>query len=265
MPARLQLWWEGESFARESLPASRLAYTGADSSPRVGEAQLAAAGRSLVGQFGCARCHQSAFPAVNDPPPGPSLADAGRRLSKVWLMNWLADPAKSRTDAHMPRLFPEDRAGFVERWIITESLTAGARRRRTTLSRRSPSGTSRVPQHRCATCPSFRHSREGPTQRGQSLLIGLGDRMSARRHSAFLGNPTAVTRTAGCRRRSLQSRPGTSPRICCSGRSRRVAGRGAPEARELQAAYATRYARSIRGRNDVAQDKGLHLMPHGPR
>src|SRR5262249_53943748 len=152
---------------------------------------IAARGRDLVGQYGCARCHQGAYPAVKDPPPGPSLADAGRRLSKNWVMNWLADPALARTDAHMPRLFADDRAAFVERWIITEQLLAGGGKR----TADAPPGTPRNGRLvflgvGCATChvvPDI--DRKEQKNLGQVPFVGLADRLSASDIVAFLGNP----------------------------------------------------------------------------
>src|SRR5262249_27346100 len=118
VPARLQIWWEGPTFSREPLPAWQLKHLATDISPAAQQDQLAEQGRKAMARFGCARCHSSAFPGVADPPPGPSLADAGQRLNRAWLMNWLADPAKVRADAHMPGLFSDDRNGYVERWLV---------------------------------------------------------------------------------------------------------------------------------------------------
>src|SRR4051812_32142721 len=55
VPARLQLWWEGEAFAREPLPAWRLGRLAADETPVVKADLAAAAGRTAVREFGCAR------------------------------------------------------------------------------------------------------------------------------------------------------------------------------------------------------------------
>src|SRR5262249_28245859 len=130
VPARLQILWEGPSFAREPLPAWRLSHLVAEVSPAIAEEERVARGRDAAGRYGCARCHQGGFPGVTDPPPGPSLADAGRRLHRGWLMQWLDDPAKVRVGAHMPALFAADRGGFVERWILAEFLTSSGPARR---------------------------------------------------------------------------------------------------------------------------------------
>src|SRR5262249_15173455 len=84
VPARLQIFWEGPSFAREPLPAWRLGHLPAELSPAARREELAARGRAAVGRLGCARCHAGAFPGVGDPPPGPSLADAGQIGRASW-------------------------------------------------------------------------------------------------------------------------------------------------------------------------------------
>ncbi len=191
VPARLQLWWEGDAFAREPLPAWRLGHTDADSSPQVVRDEMAAVGSRLVGQYGCSRCHQGEFPSITDPPPGPTLADANRRLSKNWIMNWLDDPAKMRPSPHMPHLFKDDRAGFVERWILAEHLTSGAGKR----ADDTPTGDHRRGRITflsvgCAAChlvPDIDKKEQKPL--GQLPFTGVGDRMSAADIIAFLGNP----------------------------------------------------------------------------
>jgi mono/diheme cytochrome c family protein len=189
VPARLQIWWEGEAFAREPLPAWRLDHLASQETLSVAMFGVLDVGRTRVAEYGCARCHTSAFPAITDSPPGPSLADANRRLGKPWLMNWLADPAKVRADAHMPSLFKDDRAGFVERWIIAESLGAGKR------ADDSPQGDHRRGRLAfvsvgCGTC-HFVPDIELKEQKklGQHDFAGLADRMSAADIATFLGNP----------------------------------------------------------------------------
>ena len=126
---------------------------------------------------------------MNDPPPGPSLADVGRRVSKPWLMDWLASPRKVRADSHMPNLFVDNRAGFVERWIITESLVGGGSKN----SDDAPAGDHRQGRLTfvslgCAVCHIVPDRKDQPDH-GQTPLTGLGDRMSATDIVRFLGNP----------------------------------------------------------------------------
>jgi mono/diheme cytochrome c family protein len=191
VPARLQLWWEGEQFAREPLPAWRLGHLDAEEAQAVQLDRVRAGGREIVRDYGCARCHAGALPAITTPPPGPSLADTGRRLGKPWLMEWLADPAKVRADAHMPGVFAPNRDGFVERWIVTEALTAGAGKH----ADDGPQGDHRRGRLAflsigCATCHFIPDSDpKEQKQLGQRGFTGLADRMSATEIATFLGNP----------------------------------------------------------------------------
>ena len=74
VPARLQLFWESRTFAREPIPAWRFHHVATDVSADAQKSTAEATGRVLAGRYGCARCHSDAFPGVTDPPPGPSLA-----------------------------------------------------------------------------------------------------------------------------------------------------------------------------------------------
>jgi mono/diheme cytochrome c family protein len=191
VPARLQLWWQGPTFAAEPVPAWRFGHIVSKLNNEAKQDMLAATGRTAIGRFGCARCHASAFPAVDDPPPGPSLADATKRLGRTWLLNWLADPAKIRAGAKMPALFAADRAGFVERWIVADYLAGG----RDKPVAEPASGDHRLGRQRfiglgCAAChfvPDIDRAEQKDLNR--TPLTGLGDRLSTADLAAFLGNP----------------------------------------------------------------------------
>jgi cytochrome c551/c552 len=193
VPARLQLGWQAATFGREPLPAWLLQHLPAELPKDAAREQLAARGRELVGRLGCARCHARALPAVTDPPPGPALADLGWRVRPGWLLHWLADPAKLRAGARMPALFAAGRAGFVERWLVTEYLvgTPGE------TPRPEPRGPG---DHRtgredfirlgCTAChlvPDL--DRAAQLDLDHSPLTGLADRFRADDLAAFLGNP----------------------------------------------------------------------------
>jgi mono/diheme cytochrome c family protein len=194
VPARLQVWWKGPSFIREPIPAWRLGHVESELLPAAKQEQLAMVGRSHVGRFGCARCHASAFPSVDDPPPGPSLADVGQRLSRRWLMNWLADPAKVLSDAHMPALFSADRAGYVERWLVADSLSGGRDEKRVEPEKRGDFRAGRLAYLGlgCAAChlvPDVDRAEQSTSNR--TLLSGLANRYSPLELEAFLKNPHA--------------------------------------------------------------------------
>jgi mono/diheme cytochrome c family protein len=189
VPARLQLWWEGPSFAPEIIPAWRFGHLEKDLSPAAQQDLLAHRGRTLAGKFGCARCHDGAFPGVIDPPPGPSLADASKRLYRAWLLDWLADPAKLRADAHMPALFASDRAGFVERWLLAEHL-GGEPKKPEPISGDHRAGRLAFRSLGCAAChlvPDVPPAEQAELNR--TPFIGLGDLLSASDIATFLGNP----------------------------------------------------------------------------
>jgi mono/diheme cytochrome c family protein len=189
VPARLQLWWEGPSFAAEVIPAWRFGHVGKELSPATKQDTLAARGQALAGKFGCARCHVSAMPAVTDPPPGPALADAGRRLNRAWLLDWLADPAKVRPDAHMPALFANDRAGLIERWVLADQL-AGEPKKSEPVPGDHRAGRQAFLGLGCTAChlvPDIDRREQADLNR--TPLVGLGDRLSAGDLAAFLGNP----------------------------------------------------------------------------
>jgi mono/diheme cytochrome c family protein len=190
VPARLQLWWQGPTFAREPIPAWHFRHRPADLTPEAKAEEPVARGRAEAGRLGCARCHSGAMPGVNEPPPGPSLADLRGRVSRAWLLKWLEDPAKVHADARMPALFTADRNGFVERWILAEHLlgpgepTKGA----------APAGDHRQGRLAfvslgCAACHQVPDLRGGQEDMGRTPLRGLADRMRPEDLAAFLANP----------------------------------------------------------------------------
>jgi cytochrome c551/c552 len=189
VPARFQLWWEAPSFATETIPAWKFGHVAAQRSPALEADVQAARGRVVAGQMGCARCHAAALPSVTHPPPGPSLADAAKRLNRSWLMDWLSDPEKVRTGAHMPALFTADRAGFVERWLIADHL-ATDRGKPEPVPGDHRAGRLAFLGLGCAAChfvPDVPTVEQ--TDLNRTPLRGLGDRMSAGDLTAFLVNP----------------------------------------------------------------------------
>jgi glucose/arabinose dehydrogenase/cytochrome c551/c552 len=204
-PARLQIWWQGATFAHEPLPAWLLKHRAEDVPPTVVRELLAEKGYAAVGRLGCARCHRSAFPGVVEPPPGPSMANVRQRISRAWLLDWLAAPAKVRNDARMPALFSAGRTGFVERWIIAEHMLGP------TISDKQPAPSpsqpankkderNRAGDHRLGRrafvslgCPACHFLPDVPRaeqpDQERVLLSDLGDRLPAEELAAFLGNP----------------------------------------------------------------------------
>lgn len=193
VPARLQIGWQGPTFAREPLPAWQLKHLAREVSEAIRGEQLVERGRNAAGRLGCARCHRNAFPGITEAAPGPSLADVGHRIGRTWLLHWLEDPVKVRSEARMPALFAADRNGFVERWLIAEYLAKPA-------SDGKPSTAPQRGDHRvgrqtfirlgCAACHFLPDTpRASQTDLDRIALVGLGDRFGQEDLATFLCNP----------------------------------------------------------------------------
>ncbi len=195
VPARLQIGWEGKTFSREPLPPWRLRHAPGELAESARKEALVEKGRAAVERLGCARCHAGAFPGITAPPQGPSLADAGRRMNRAWLVRWLEEPHQTRAGARMPALFPEGRKGLVERWIVADALVrstgegerrAGAAPGDHRLGRREFVGAG------CAAChflPDMDRDEQPALDR--IPIDGLHDRLSQAELVAFLQNPHA--------------------------------------------------------------------------
>lgn len=198
LPARFQLWWRGPTFAREPVPAWHFRHLDADVSAAVKHEQLVERGREAVARYGCARCHAQAFPGAADPPPGPALADLGRRIKRNWLLDWLEDPSKMHPNAHMPALFSDDRQGFIERWVIAERLLVPAERMSVEgRSTAEPPGDHRLGRRKfielgCATCHLLPDvERAAQPDKYRTALDNLKDRWPADALAGFLANPAS--------------------------------------------------------------------------
>jgi len=193
VPARLQIGWEGPAFAREPLPAWHLKHQASAVPAAVHQEERATLGRESAARFGCARCHSSAFPGLTDPPPGPALTDLGGRVARAWLLRWLDNPAAVHADARMPALFPAGRAGFAERWLVTESLlgpAAPADAPKTPVPGDHRAGRQTFIHLGCAAChllPDLPAKDQATL--GRAPLRGLGDRLTPAALAAFLANP----------------------------------------------------------------------------
>ena len=184
-PARLQIWWQGKTFSPEPLRGWRLQHILGELPEAARQEALFERGRAAVDRFGCAQCHSSSFPALEDRSPGPALTGVGERIERSWLMSWLDDPSRLLQDARMPGLFSPDRAGYVERWAVTEYLATLKREKKGP----APPAGDPVKGRRtflgrgCATC-HLQPDREDHTE-----FMGMKHRMPQEALVRFLLNP----------------------------------------------------------------------------
>lgn len=189
-PARLQLHWEAPSFAREPVPAWRFKHLHADQTAAWKTDDTIARGRSLAGQLGCARCHAKAMPGVGEPPPGPDLTGLAKRVSRDWLMGWLANPRHVRPDARMPALFADDAEGRLERWLIATHYSMAGERETQAATGDHRAGRLAFHSLGCATCHFVPESdRNEQKDLDRTPLTGLADRYQANELAGFLRNP----------------------------------------------------------------------------
>jgi mono/diheme cytochrome c family protein len=182
---RVQLTWEGRTFSREPIPAWKFRHLPAEDPATLTPDLLAARGRARAAQLGCARCHRAALPGVDDPPPGPSLADLGKRVNGSWLMAKLDQPG-----SRMPSLFAGDRQGLVERWILAQSLLRGGAPRPPDPEGDHRTGRRHYVSIGCVACHFLPdEAREDQAVPDRVPLEGLNDRFGHAQLAAFLSNP----------------------------------------------------------------------------
>ena len=189
VPARLQLWWQGGGYGREPLPTWACFPSDGENDAALAD-KMATAGKSATTQSGCARCHAGAFPGIHEPPPGPSLAGIGSRVSREWLFTYLNDPAKAHAAARMPALFKADRDGAVERWIVSEFLIKEGAEKTQAPAGDHREGKKQFLKIGCVAChfiPDMK--RDEQKDLGRTALEGLADRLPGAQLVEFLKNP----------------------------------------------------------------------------
>ena len=127
--ATFRLFWSGKTWQPEPVPPAVLSHSVTD--PAVAKSLQLREGRTLFGQFRCAKCHAlstASADVVRHAMPelamdAPSLADAGSRFNQPWLAAWINNPQTLRPNAHMPRLFHGDGvdpiAGNVAAYLVS--------------------------------------------------------------------------------------------------------------------------------------------------
>ena len=190
---RLQLGWEGTQFARELVPPWRFQHARADEPKELEQQRIVDRGRELAREMGCASCHRDRFPEMTPAPIGPSLHDAGKRMTLETLARWIADPQGHGTSRRMPRLCDVTDNGRAEAWSVAEYVAS--------ISGGKPDAATPVPDHRpgrnrflgigCTAChlvPDVDPGEQNSTVK-RSRLEGLAERFSVEALTDFLMNP----------------------------------------------------------------------------
>lgn len=68
------------------------------------DAESPSGGELLIGELGCLNCHSGELPFV-ETKQAPVLSQVGSRVRPDWLMNFIADPHKTKPGTTMPNLF----------------------------------------------------------------------------------------------------------------------------------------------------------------
>lgn len=183
-PARLQLWWEGDSFSREPIPATRYRHRRTTERAAVQREALLERGRVAAEQHGCARCHARQLGPIAESAtaiqPGPALRDLAGKIQRDWFLAWLDDPSRHRASARMPALFAEDRAGFVERFVLADHFLGHAPARdpeQAAEPKKVEEGGKRFVSIGCAACHSLNEDSEGENGEGPTAAAGFGNRV----------------------------------------------------------------------------------------
>jgi hypothetical protein len=103
--ATVRLLWSQKDLPPQ--PPAPTVYTYDDNAPGAVKGRTLRAGRQLVAELRCTKCHagpvESAFPELAM--DAPSFEDIGARLNREWMAAWVQDPQAIWPDAHMPRVF----------------------------------------------------------------------------------------------------------------------------------------------------------------
>lgn len=116
----------------------------------------------LISELGCAACHASGNP-VHQPKTGPLLDDAGTRLQRGWVRDYLMDPSAHRSGTTMPDVLAGDSAEQKAKKV--EALTAFLMSQTKPLREIKGTGANPVP---------LEFWKYGNTERGRELYHRSG-------------------------------------------------------------------------------------------
>jgi mono/diheme cytochrome c family protein len=97
-------WKEQNALRAEPVPPTM--FTHDASGKPVAEGMRLRAGRQLLADLRCTKCHAAESTGMPDlATDAPALTHVGGQLHRDWMAAWIDNPAAFRRDAHMPRVF----------------------------------------------------------------------------------------------------------------------------------------------------------------
>ena len=108
--AFLRLYWSSPAVDWEPIPARALSLPAA-ANAALDRGQQLRAGRMLVLEYRCTKCHKAAADGVEPAHmDAPSFEGIGLRRNQGWMARWIADPRALRRTARMPKLLHDSEA-----------------------------------------------------------------------------------------------------------------------------------------------------------
>ncbi|EDM27711.1 probable large, multifunctional secreted protein [Lentisphaera araneosa HTCC2155] len=178
------LKWQGSKFPLEPISPNNLRYsTGATSD----EFQSHRKGRMMIAEARCISCHKSEskelMPELAQM-DSPSLENAGGRLHKSWMAEWIANPKNLNKHAHMPKVVLNKQ----EAKNIAEFLASDIQADKSAaLTGNSKRGSELFYDLGCISC----HTRpEEKNQKGERLLLSnVANKFKPQALKEFLMSP----------------------------------------------------------------------------
>ena len=165
--ARLAVEWEGPGFLREPLPPSLFSHDPG--------APGALDGRAIFEDLGCANCHRSDSPSIQER-PGPVLTALGGRLKPAWIRRWLDAPEEFRPWATMPQMLSDSERSDVAAFLT--GLSGDSHEEPKTRKSHEERGRTTFQSFGCGAC----HGSDLP-------LLGLGSKTTVGHLQRYLLDP----------------------------------------------------------------------------
>ncbi|WDE99217.1 c-type cytochrome [Lentisphaera profundi] len=174
--------WQGTKFPLEPISSKNLRFS---STPKIDEFQKYRKGRLEIAESRCISCHKSDNPKLMPElyMDSPSLANAGGRLNKAWMAEWIANPKNLNKHSHMPSLVNKKEAQHIAEFLASDmkqDLSAS-------LKGDSKVGSELFYDLGCISC----HTRpeEKNTKGERILLSNVANKYKEQALKAFLLSP----------------------------------------------------------------------------